>query len=129
MSTPSSGRRGRPPGSKSNKKVAAVEKPQIKYASKFVQPILDDLGRSVVNQSAKNQVVCTVEWRIVFHMSPSLTLRAIQAKDWVRKLSKSILKKISEGSTTAFAGLQGRFCTTDSSVWDPYRQSLPTFRE
>lgn len=44
-----------------------------------------------------------------FGMSPSLTLCAIQAKDWVRKLSKSILKKISEGSTTAFAGLQGRF--------------------
>lgn len=41
---------------KSNKKVAASGKVE-KYASKFVQPIVDDLGKTVLNESAKNQVV------------------------------------------------------------------------
>lgn len=39
-----------------------------------------------------------------FKLAHSNWEQQIQAKDWVRKLSKSILKKISEGSKTAFAG-------------------------
>jgi hypothetical protein len=58
--TPSSGRRGRRSSSekaaKSNKKVVAAGK-QVRYSSKFVQPILEDLCKSILNESAKNTVV------------------------------------------------------------------------
>lgn len=58
MSTPSSGRRGRSSekAAKSNKKVVAVVKPQ-RFCSKFVQPAIEDLCRSILGESAKNSVV------------------------------------------------------------------------
>ena len=54
MSSSSSSKKGK--ATKSNKKTATVGKVE-KYASKFVQPILDDLSKSVLNEAAKNQVV------------------------------------------------------------------------
>ncbi len=58
MSTPSSAKRGRSAekSAKSNKKVANVGK-QERYCSKFVQPVLEDIGKNVLNEAAKNSVV------------------------------------------------------------------------